>query len=134
MIVYIINGRDTSKKLDYRSYHGYLMEYVATKEVIIYWNTYQPFFINRAHHVWFNEYNSRLSIEDKYTPGFLLLQQDTKSHAHNSELLNLISRDLNLTYNPCCDTIILTHEIELPTSGKKVGLIYWIMKTLKSHI
>ena len=37
----------------------------------------QPFGIHRAHHFWFNEYNSRLFIEDKYTSGYLILQQDT---------------------------------------------------------
>ena len=28
---------------------------------------------------------------------------------------------LYLTYNPFCDTTILTYEIELPSSGKKIG-------------
>ena len=55
------------------------MEYAATTVVIIYWKPDQPSIIHRAHHVWFNGYNYRLSIEYKYTPGSLLLQQGTKS-------------------------------------------------------
>ena len=71
--VYIINVRATRKKLDDRSHRGYFMEYVATKGVILYWKPDQPFIIHRAHHFWFDEYNYRLSIEDKHTPGSLLL-------------------------------------------------------------
>ena len=71
--VYIINGRATGKKLDDRSHRGYFMGYAATTGVIIYWITDQQFVIYRAHHVWFYEYNYRLSIEEKHTPGSLLL-------------------------------------------------------------
>ena len=90
MIVYIINGRDTRNKLDDRSHWGDYLEYVATTGVILYWKPDQPFIIHRAHHVWFDEYNSRFSIEDKHTPSSLLLRQDTEGHIHNSDLLNLI--------------------------------------------
>ena len=50
------------------------MGYASTKGVIIYWRSEQKHFIHRAHHVWFDEYNSRLSIEDNHTPGSLPLQ------------------------------------------------------------
>ena len=71
--VYIINGRATRNKLDDRSHRGYFMGYAAATGVISYWKLDQPFIIHRAHHVWFDEYNSSLSIEDKHTPGSLLL-------------------------------------------------------------
>ena len=70
--VYIINGRATRKKLDYRSHQGYFMVYAATTWVILYWNIYQLLIIHRDHHVWFDEYNSCLSIEDKHTTDALL--------------------------------------------------------------
>ena len=54
------------------------MGYAVTTGVIIYWNPDQPFVIHRAHRVWFDECNSHISIEDKHTPGYLLLQQDPK--------------------------------------------------------
>ena len=38
------------------------------------------FFIHRAHHVWFDEYNYRFSIEDMHSPCSLLLQQDPEGH------------------------------------------------------
>ena len=62
MRVYTINGSATIKKLDDRSHRGYFMGYAATTVVILYWKPDQPFIIHRAHHVWFDEYNSRLSI------------------------------------------------------------------------
>ena len=71
--VYIINGRATRKNLYDRSHRGYFMGYADTTGVILYWKPDQPFIIHRAHHVWFDEYISRLSIEDKHTPGSLLL-------------------------------------------------------------
>ena len=77
--------------------------------------------MHRSHHVWYDEYHSRLSIEDNNTPGSLPLQQDPESHAHNSDLLRLISCELDLTSTPFRNTTILIHEIELPPSGKKVG-------------
>ena len=55
----------------------------ATTGVILYWKQYQQYIIQRAHHVWFDEYNSRLSIEEKHTPGSLLLRQDPEDHIHN---------------------------------------------------
>ena len=71
--VYIINVRATRNNIDDRSHRGYFMGYAATTGVIIYWKPYQPFIIHRAHHVWFDEYNSRLSVEDNHTTGSLLL-------------------------------------------------------------
>ena len=72
------------------------MGYAATTGVILYWKPDQPFIIHRAHHIWFDEYNSRLSIEDKHTPGSLLLRQDPEDHIHNSDLINLIPCELDL--------------------------------------
>ena len=59
------------------------MGYAATTGVTLYWKPDQPFFIQRYHHVWFDKYNSRLSIEDKHTPGSLILQQYPEIHVHN---------------------------------------------------
>ena len=71
--VYTTNISVKRKKLDDRSHRGYLMGYAATTGVILYWKLDKPFVIHRAHHFWFDEYNSRLSIEYKHTPGSLLL-------------------------------------------------------------
>ena len=79
------------------------------------------FITQRAHHVWFGKYISRLSIEDNHTPGSLLLWQDPGSFIHNSDLLNLIPCELDLVSTPFRDTKILTYEIDLPPSGKKIG-------------
>ena len=76
--VYIINGRAKRKKLDNKSHRGCFMVYAATTGVILYWKPDQTFIIHRAHHVWFDEYNSRLSIEDKHTTGSLLLRKILK--------------------------------------------------------
>ena len=70
---------------------------------------------------WFDEYNYRLSIEDKYTPGYLPLQQYPESLICNSDLLNLIPCEVDLTSTTFSDTPILKYKIELPHSGKKNG-------------
>ena len=49
------------------------MVYEATTGFIIYWNQDHTFVIHRAHNVCFGEYNYRLSIEYKHTPGYLIL-------------------------------------------------------------
>ena len=97
MKVYIINGRATRKKLGDRSHRGYFMGYTATTGVILYWIPYHPFFIHRSHHVWFDDYNYCLSIEDKHTPGSLLLWQYPEGCIHDLDLLNLITCKLDLT-------------------------------------
>ena len=97
------------------------MYYSDTPGVIIYWNPDHIFVIHRAHDVWFYYYNHHLYIEDNHTPGYLLLQQDLESFIHNSELLNLIPCELDIKSTLFCDTTILTYEIELPPSGKKIG-------------
>ena len=84
------------------------MGYAATTGVILYWKPDQPFIIHRAYHVWFDEYNSRLSIEDNHTPGSLLLRQDPEGHIHNSDLLNLIPCELDLTSTPFRDETSVT--------------------------
>ena len=85
------------------------MGYAATTGVILYWKPDQPFIIHRAHHVWFDEYNSRLYIEYKHTPGSLLLRQDPEEHIHNSDLLNMIPCELDLTSTPFRDETIITY-------------------------
>ena len=97
------------------------MRYAATTGVILYWKPDQPFIIHRAHHVWFDEYIYRLSIEDKHTPGSLILWQDPEGHIHNSDLLNLIPCKLDITSTWFSDDTIITYDIELPPSGKKIG-------------
>ena len=72
----MINGRVIRKKIGDISHRGNFVGYVYTTGVILYWNPYQPFFIHRSHHVCFYEYNYRLSIEDKHTPGSLLLRKN----------------------------------------------------------
>ena len=98
------------------------MVYTATTGVIIYCNPHQPFFIHGSHHAWFDEYNSRISMEDKNTPSCLLLKQDLERILHILYLLDLIPCELSITSTPFCDTTILTYEIELPPSGNKFGL------------
>ena len=95
------------------------MGYTATAVVILYCNPYQPFIIHRAHHVWFHENNSHISKEDKHTPGSLPLQQYTVSIIHDSDPLNLIPCELDLTSTTFSNTNIITYEIDLPPSGKK---------------
>ena len=124
VIVYIINGSVTRNNFDDRSYRVYFMIYAATIEVILYWNPDQRFVIQRYHHVWFVEYNSRLSIEDNHTPGSLILQQYHKSLIHNSDLLNLITCEIGLTSTPFCDTTILKYDIEFTPAVKKLVLTY----------
>ena len=43
------------------------------------------------------------------------------THVHNSDLLNLIPCEIDLTSTLFCDKKILTYEIELTPSGQKVG-------------
>ena len=97
------------------------MVYAATTGVIIYRKIDQPFVIHIHHHVWFDGYNSRLSIEDKHTPGYLILCKDPEGPIHESDLLNLIACKLDLTSTPFSDTQIITYGIELPPSVNKVG-------------
>ena len=85
------------------------MGHAATTGVIIYWKPDQPFVIHRAHHVWCDEYTSRFSIEDKQTPGSLILRQDPESHIHNSDLLNLIKCEIDITSTIFIDTKVITY-------------------------
>ena len=121
MRVYIINGSATRKKLDYRSHWGYFTGCAATTGVILYWKPDQPCKFYRAHHIWFDEYNSRLSIELKHTPGSLLLWQYPDGCIHDSDLLNRILCELDITSTPFSDATITTYDIDLPPSGKKIG-------------
>ena len=97
------------------------MGYAATKGFIIYWKPDQPFIIHRTHHIWFDEHNYRLSIEDKHTPGSLLLRQDPEGRIHDSDLLNLIPFKLDPKSTPFSAATIIIYDIELPPSGNKIG-------------
>ena len=97
------------------------MGYACNEGVILYWKSDQPFIIHKAHHVWFDEYNSSLFIEYKHTPGSFLLCQDPDDRIHDSDPLNLIPCKLDLTSTPFSDEKIITYDIELPPSGKKIG-------------
>ena len=101
---YIINGSVTRNNIDDILHRGCFIWYEATTGVFIYWKPDQTFVIQRAHHFGINEYNSHLSIEDRQTPGYLLLQEYPESILHNSDLLNLIPYEIDLTSNPFCDT------------------------------
>ena len=85
------------------------MGYTATTIVIIYWKPYQPFVVHRYHHVCYDEYNYFLYIEDKHTPGSLLLRKYPEILIHNSDLLNLIPCELAITSTPFSDTTIITY-------------------------
>ena len=97
------------------------MVYAATTGVILYWNLDQTFVIRIYHHVWFDEYNSCLSIEDKHTPCYLPFQQDPEIPIHNSDLLNFIPCEIDITSTTFINSEVLTYKIELPPSGKKLG-------------
>ena len=120
MRVYIIDGGVTRNNLDDGSHQGYLIGNEVTTGIKIYWKPDQHFFIHIAHNVWFEEYNFSITIEDKHTQDSLLLQQYPEIHINNSYLLNLISCELDLTSTPFHYKTVLTYEIELPSSGKKV--------------
>ena len=104
------------------SHQGYFVGYAATT-IFIYVKPDKTFVINRAHHVWFYEYNSSLSIEDKKNPGSLLLRQYPEGHIHDSDILNLIPCGLDLKSTTFSDTTMIMYEIKLPSAGKKVGFI-----------
>ena len=97
------------------------MGYTATTGVSIYWNPNKIFFIHRCHNDWFDEYNYCLSIEDQQNTGSLIFQQDPENIIHNSDLLNLIPRKMDITSTPFCDTKFITYEIELPPAVNKIG-------------
>ena len=54
------------------------MGYADATGVILYWNPDRTFVVHRTHHVWFDEYNSRFSREDKQNAGSLLLYKILK--------------------------------------------------------
>ena len=55
------------------------MGYATTTGIILYWKPDKPFVIRRAHNVWFDKYNSCITIGDKHTQGSLLVQKYTES-------------------------------------------------------
>ena len=97
------------------------MGYEATSGVILYWKLDQPFIFHRAHHVWFDEYNSRLSLSENHSAGSLLLRKDPEGHIHNSDVLNMITCELDIKSTQFNYKTILTFDIDFPPSGKKIG-------------
>ena len=73
------------------------MGYAATTRVILYWNLDQTFVIHRGHHVCFGEYNYCIYIDEKHAPGSLLIQKHHESLLRNSDLLNLVPCELDIT-------------------------------------
>ena len=118
---YIINGHVTRNNFDDRSHRVYFMVYSSTKVVILYLNLDYTVYIHRAHHAWFYEYYYSLCTEDNHTPSYLPLQKYPESIFHIYYLRNYIPCELDLESTPFCDTTILTYEIELLPSGKKIG-------------
>ena len=84
------------------------MVYAATTGVILYWKLDQSLAIHRSHHVCFDEYNSFLYLEEKHTPGSLLIQKYLEGNIHNSDLHNLIPCQLDISSTPFIDTKIIT--------------------------
>ena len=124
LIVYIINGRVTRNNFDDRSHRCYCMGYETTTGVIIYWNTDQHFIIQRAHHIWFDEYNYCISIEYKHNIGFSPLQKYPESIIHNSDLLNLIPCKPDITSTTYSDTTISNMKlIHLPLGKVSFNLL-----------
>ena len=72
----------------------------ATTGIIVYWKPDQPFVIHRYHHIWFEEYNSRLFIEYNHTPDYLLYREYPERLIHNSELLNFNPCEVDITSTP----------------------------------
>ena len=66
----------------------------------------------------FYEYNYNIYIENKHTPGYLLLQQYHESIIYISDPLNLTPCELDLTSTLFYDTTTITYVIELPPAGK----------------
>ena len=60
-------------------------------------------------------------MEDKHPTGSLIIQQYPGSLLHNYYLTNLIACELDIISTEYYDTNILTYEIDLPPSGKKIG-------------
>ena len=73
MRVYIISGCVTRNKIDDISHQVHFVGYAATAAVILYWKPDQTLLFHIENHVWFDKYNFCISIEDKHTPGYLLL-------------------------------------------------------------
>ena len=94
---YIINGSVTRKELDNRSCCTYFMVYAATTRVILDWNPDQPFNISRFNNDWFDEYNYCLSIEHNHIPFSLTFLQYSKILLYHSDLINLITCELDIT-------------------------------------
>ena len=61
-----------------------------------------------------------ICIEDKKNTCYLILQQYPESIIHNTDLLKLIPRELDLISTPFSNTTTIIHEIESPLDGKKI--------------
>ena len=68
-----------------------------------------------------SEYNYRISMEYKLPPYYLLLQQYLDSLTHNSDRLNFIPCEIDITSTTFSDTKKITYEIQLHPAGNKIG-------------
>ena len=66
-----------------------------------------------------DEYSSRLSTEEKNTPGFLPFQQDPVGFIRYPDQLNLIPHEFDLAYTTFGYEKMITYEIELPPAKRK---------------
>ena len=110
------------------------MGYAATKGFILYWNPDQLFVIHRYQNVWFDEYNSRLSIEDRCIP-FIY------SFVNIMKVLFIIKSSSNLFHvylilNPIHFAIQQLSHMKLSylPLERELVLIYWMMNILQSYI
>ena len=97
------------------------MGYAAKNGVIIYWKPDHIYYLHRAHHVFFDEYNSRFSKKDKHTPDSLILQQYKAIFFQIPDQLNFIPREVDIYSTQFGDATMIQYKIELPPAGNKIG-------------
>ena len=67
------------------------MVYSDNTGVLLYCKPYQLFYIHRAHHAWFGEYNYSVSYGYQHTLRSIQLQQYPEGFPwHNSNQMNLV--------------------------------------------
>lgn len=137
--VYVINSKDQKKSLDPRTARdprevtvpvdpmqlpqqadGYFMSYANTTKVLLY---YDPSTnkVKRAHHAYVDEFDVRISPDEKHTPGALLLSEYPAGE-YNPRLVDpstvrMVKPTLDLTNSPFDPDKLITVEIELPPAG-----------------
>ena len=99
------------------------MRCLSTTGVIFYWILNRLCYIHRAHHAWFDEYNSHVSYEENHTPGSLHLQHNSGIiFQHHYIQIDLITYELKLSDTPFTKSTIVNYELEIPPQGKKFGI------------